>query len=93
MDKLIISRKDIHDLSIGFDRRPNKRRDKLAQRNVKGKHHLRIMFRDFFGFAECQEKATYGLVLKLTSRRNKDDAVKDKTVGTADARIKIDHIH
>ena len=51
------------------------------------------MLKDVFGFAECQEKATYGLGYKLTLTRNKDEAVIDKAAGIADARIKIDHIH
>ena len=51
------------------------------------------MLKDVFGFAECQEKATYALGYKPTLTRNKDDAFIDKAVGSADARIKIDHIH
>ena len=51
------------------------------------------MLQDVFGFAECQEKATYGLGYKLTLTRNKDDAVIDKAGGIAEARIKIDYIH
>ena len=51
------------------------------------------MLKDIFGFVEFQEKATYGLGYKLTLTRNKDDAVINKAVGTADARIKIAHIH
>ena len=51
------------------------------------------MSKNVFGFAKCRGKATYGLGYKLTRARNKDDAVIDKTVGTADARNKIDHIH
>ena len=51
------------------------------------------MLKDIFGFAEHQEKATYGLGIKLTLTRNKDEAVIDKAAGIADARIKIDHIH
>ena len=51
------------------------------------------MLKDVFGFAECQEKPTYGLGYKLILTRNKDDAVIDKAEGIADARIKIDHIH
>ena len=94
MYKLITSSKDSDDLSIGFDRSRNRRRDEMTNnKNVKGKYHLRIMLKDVFGFAECQEKATYGLGYKLTLTRNKDDAVIDKPVGIADARIKIDHIH
>ena len=41
---------------------------------------------------ECHEKATYGLGYKLTLTRNKNDAVLEKDLSTAAARIKIDHI-
>ena len=51
------------------------------------------MPKDVFGFAEHQEKATYGLDYKLTLTRKKDDAGIDKANGIADARIKIDQIH
>ena len=51
------------------------------------------MLKDVFGFAEGQEKATYGLGYKLTLTRKKDEAVIDKVAGIADARIEIDHIH
>ena len=94
MSKLITSSKDSNDLSIGFDNSRNRRRDELAlNENIKGKHHLKILLKDVFGFAEHQEKATYGLGCKLTLTRNKDDAVIDKAGGIADARIRIDHIH
>ena len=94
MYKLITSSKDSNDLSVGFDNNRNRRRDELAlNKNIKGKYHLKIMLKDVFGFAECQEKDSYGLGYKLTLTRNKDDAVIDKANGLADARIKIDHIH
>ena len=94
MYKLITSSKDSNDLSVGFNNSRDRRRDELAQnKNIKGKYHLKIMLKDVFGFAECQEKATYGLGYKLTLTRNKDDAVIDKAKGIADARIRIDHIH
>ena len=94
MYKLLTSSKDSNDLSIGFDRSRNRRKVELAQnKNVKGKYHLKILLQDIFGFAECQEKATYGLGYKLTLTRNKDDGDIDKANGIADARIKIDHIH
>ena len=64
-----------------------------ANENVTEKNHLKILLKDVFGFAECQEKATYGLGYKLTLRRNKDDSVIDKAGGIADAKIRIDHIH
>ena len=94
MYKLITSSKDSNDLSIGFDHSRNRRRDELApNKNLEGKYHVKIMFKDVFGFAEHQEKATYGLGYKLTLTRNKDDAVIDKANATADARIRIDYIH
>ena len=45
------------------------------------------MLKEFFGFAEHQEKATCGLAYSLTLTRNNDDTI------IADARIKIDYIH
>ena len=94
MYKLITSSKDSNDLSIGFDYSRNRRRDEIAlNKNIKGKYHVKIMLKDVFGFAEHQEKATYGLGYKLTVTRNKDDAVIDKANGIDDARIRIDHIH
>ena len=94
MYKLITCSKDRNDLSIGFDHRRNRRRDELAaNKSVKGKFHLKILLKDVFGFAECQEKATYGLGYKLTLTGNKDDSVIDKAGGIADGRVRIDHIH
>ena len=51
------------------------------------------MLKDVFGFAESQQKATFGLGSILTVKRNKDEAVRDKARGIDDARIKIDYIH
>ena len=51
------------------------------------------MLKDVFGFAEHQEKATFGIGYKLTLTRNKVECVIVKGAGIADARIKIDHIH
>ena len=94
MYKLITSSKNSDDFSIGFDRSRARRQDVLTDnKRVKGKYHVRIMPNDVFGFAEHQEKATYGLGYKLTLTRNKDEAVIDKAAGIAEARIKLDHIH
>ena len=93
MYKLITSSKNSDDLFIGFDRSSARRRAEMTNnKSVKGKHHLRMMLKDVFGFAEHQEKATYGLGYKLTLTRNKDEAVIDKVAGIADGRIKIYHI-
>ena len=89
MYKLKTSSKNSDDLSIDFDRSSTRRRAEMTTNtNVKGNFHLRIMLKDVSGFAECQEKATFGFGYKLTLTRNKDDAVIDKANGTADARIK-----
>ena len=94
MYKLITSSKNSDNLFIGFDRSSAKRRAEITNnKNVNGNFHLRIMLKDVFGFAEHQEKATYGLGYKLTRTRNKDEAVRDKVAGIAEARIKIEHIH
>ena len=62
MYKLISSAKDSNDLSIGFDQSSNRRKGELtANKSVKGKYHPKILLKEVFGFAECQEKATYGL--------------------------------
>ena len=94
MYKLITSAKESDDLSIGFDRVRNRRRNELSNnKNVKGKFQVIIMLKHVFGFAKYQEKATYDFGYKLTLTRNKDDAVFQKDVALADARTKIDHIH
>ena len=57
MYKLITSAKNTDDLSIGFDRHCARRQRELTnKKNKEGKYHLRIMLRDFFGFAEHQKK-------------------------------------
>ena len=62
MYKLLTSAKGSDNMSAGFDRDKGRRRNELTNnKTVKGKHHIRIFLKDFFGFAEHQEKATYGL--------------------------------
>ena len=93
MYKLLTSSRDSDDLSIGFDRDPNRRKWELSNnKNIKGKYHMRIYLKDIFGFAEHQEKATYGLGYKLTLTRNSDNAVLNKTNSTAIGKNKINSI-
>ena len=62
--KLIRSAKDSDDFSIGFDRDHGRRqRDLINNKNIKGKCHVRIMLKEFFGFAENQEKLLMLLVI------------------------------
>ena len=94
MYKKIISRRENDDLPISFDRDcVGRQRDLTNQKKVKGNYHVRIILKDFFGFAEHQGKATYGLSFKLALTRIHDYAVFSKVESIADARIQIDESH
>ena len=91
--KLLTSSKGSDDLSIGFDRDRNRRQRELTNNKTqKGKYHVRIYLKDVFGFAEYQEKGTYGLGYKLTLTRNTDNAVLNKDNAINNGRIKINGI-
>ena len=65
MSKIMKSSRESDDLSIGFDRSRDRRKQGLTDNtNIKGKNHIRIYLKDIFGFAEYQERATYGLGYK-----------------------------
>ena len=90
MYKLLSSSEGSDDLSIGFDRDRARRRNELTNnKNIKGKYHIRIYLKDVFGFAEYQEKGTYGLGYKLTMTRNSDNAVLNKGNAINLGKIKI----
>ena len=90
MYKLLTSSKGSDDLSIGFDRGRKLRQGELTNNKTqKGKYHVRIYLKDVFGFAEYQEKGTYGLGYKLTMTRNTDNAVLNKANATNNGKIKI----
>ena len=93
MYKLLTSSKDSDDLSIGFDRNRGRRKNELSNNNtIKGKYHIRIYLKDIFGFAEHQEKGTYGLGYKLTLTRNTDNAILNKDNAVANGRVKINSL-
>ena len=93
MYKLITTAKGCDDLSFGFDRDRTRRRNELTNnKNIKGKYHVRIYLKDVFGFAEHQEKATYGLGYKSTLTRNSDNAVLNKADATILGKVKINAI-
>ena len=93
MYKLSTSSRGSDDLSIGFDRDRNRRKRELTNnKKIKGKYHRKIYPKDIFGFAEHQEKATYGLGYKLILTINSDNAVFNKTNATAIGKIKINSI-
>ena len=93
MYKLLTSIKGSDDLSIGFDRDRTRRRNELTNnKNIKGKYHDRIYLKDVIGYAEYQEKATYGLGYKLTLTRNSDNAVLNKGNAIHNAKVRINAI-
>ena len=93
MYELITTANGCDDLSIGFDRDRDRRRNELTNnKNIKGKYHVRSYLKDVFGFAEHQEKATYGLGYKLTLTRNSDNAVLNKANATPLGKVKINGI-
>ena len=90
INKLLSSSKGSDDLSIGFDRDRGRRQRAITNNKTqKGKFHVRIYLKDVFGFAEYQEKGTYGLGYKLTLTRNTDNAVLNKANGINNGKIKI----
>ena len=93
MYKLLTSSKGSDDLSIGFDRdRGRRQRELTNNKTQKGKYHVRIYLKDIFGFAEYQEKGTYGLGYKLTLTRNTDNAVLNKANAINNGKIRINAI-
>ena len=93
MYKILTSSKGSDDLSIGFDRSRDRRKQELTNnKNIKGKNHLRIYLRDIFGFAEYQQVGTYGLGYKLTMTRNTDNSVLNKVNATNNAKFKINSL-
>ena len=80
-------------MSIGFDRDRNRRQRELTiNKTQKGKYHIRIYLKDVFGFAEYQDKGTYGLGYKLTLTRNTNTAVLNRDNAINIGRIKINAI-
>ena len=93
MYKHIPSARNTDDLSIGFDRdRSRRQRELTNDKNIKGNYHVTIRLKDTFGFAEHQEKGTYGLGYKLTLTRNSDNAVLNKSNAINNAKIKNNSI-
>ena len=81
------------DLPIGFDPDRNRRQRGLTIiKTQKGKYHIRIYLKDVFGFAEYQDKGTYGLGYKLTLTRNTNNAVLNKDNAKNIGRIRINAI-
>ena len=93
MYKLLTSSRGSDDLSIGFDRDRNRRQRELTNNKTqKGKYHVRIYLKVVFGFADYQDKGTYGLGYKLTLTRNTDNAVLNKDNTINNGKIKINAI-
>ena len=92
MYKLLTSCKDSDDSSIGFDRNRGRKNELTNNKTIKGKYHIRIYLKDFFGFVDHQEKGTYGLGYKLTLTRNTDNAVLNKDNAVVNGRVKINSL-
>ena len=93
MYKLLTSSRDSDDLSIGFDRNRGRRKNELTNnKTTKGIYHIRFYLQDIFGFAEHQEKGTYGLGYKLTLTRNTDNAVLNKDNVVVNGIVKINSL-
>ena len=91
--KVVTSSKDSDDLSIGFDRNRGRRKNELTNnKNIKGKNHTRIYLKDILGYAECQEKGTYGLSYRFILTRNTDNAVLNKAGTVTSGRVKINSL-
>ena len=91
---IIISARDIDDLSIGFDRdRKRRQRELTNNKKIKGKYHVTFILKDNLGFAEHQEKTTYDLGYNYILRRNSDNAVLNKGNTINNAKTKINSIH
>ena len=93
MYKLLTSSKGSDDLLVRFDRDRTRRRNELTNnKNIIGKYHVRIYLKDIFGYAENQQKATYGLGYKLTLTKNNDNVVLNKGNVINIGKIKINAI-
>ena len=93
MHKLLTSSRGSNDLFIGFYRDRNRRQRELTNNETqKVKYHVRIYLKDVFGFAEYQDKGTYGLGYKLTMTRSTDNAVLNKDNASNNGKIKINAI-
>ena len=87
------SSKDSDDLSIGFDRNRGRRKNDLSNNKIiKGKYHTRIYLKDVLGYAEHQEKATYGLGYRFILTRITDNAVLNKGNTVTNAKVKINSL-
>ena len=90
MFKLLKSSKDSDCLSIGFDRSSDRRKRELTNnKTIKGRYHVRIYLKDIFGFAEHQEKASFGVSYRLTLTRTIYNAVLNKANATNKGKIKM----
>ena len=91
--KIKTSSKDSDDLSIGFDRRRDRRRRELTNMKFqKRNYHVPIMLKGIFGIAKHQQTGTFGLCYKLTMTRNTHNAVMNKDNAINNAKIKINAI-
>ena len=87
MYKAKTNRKYSYDLSFGYSRNYEARKEKLAKKSTKGNYHVRISSKDIYGFVDHQENATYGLGYKLIKQREYDFHVLSHEDGTDTANF------
>ena len=94
INKLITSARDdlsitTDDLSTGIDRDCGRRQGGLSNNKTQNcQFHLMIMLKDIFGFAEHQEKGTFGLGYNSTLTEKIDNAVLNNVDAMNNAKIK-----
>ena len=80
-------------MSIGFDRsRERRKRELTGNKTIKGKYHVQIYLKDFFGSAENQGKTSFGPGYRLKLTRSTDNAIFNKANATNSAKIKINSL-
>ena len=74
LHNLLSSGRDSEDFSIGSHRSNDVREKELTNnKTTKDKYHVKIYFKDVFGFAGHQDNCTYGLGYKLTLQRKNEN--------------------
>ena len=88
--RLVIFSKGADDMYVEFDPDCERRQQNLINnKTLQRKHHVKIMLRDFSGFAERRDSTTYCLGHTLPLKMNTDNAVINKDAATEKTKIVI----
>ena len=92
--QLINSARGTDDLSlVSLCDREMRQEELTYDRNAKGKVLVSFLLKDFFGFAEHQQKAGHGTGYSLASSNNSRAAVLNKAVPVANAKKVKNNFH